>query len=277
MAFSCGWTSMQNIYKGREVINMGRNISKEELISHKEEALAKLSSYMDSLIESEDPKLLGKSDKLSFWLKDWTSFLDFETKFSPSSLRKYKRGEIIKAHLGFNVGSEEGGLHYCVVMDKCNSKNSPIVTVVPLTSVKKTTNLNNLHPGSVYLGNELFRSLSSKIDSVYTKTCTRLKELKEQIGNLSSSTPNERIPIPVLPEEVAKLESNVDLLERLKIEISNMERGSIALVGQIRTISKIRIYNPKTNSDTLSKVKLSNEKLDLLDEEILHNFTNKIQ
>ena len=58
---------MQNIYKGREVINMGRNISKEELISHKEEALAKLSSYMDSLIESEDPKLLVK--RLDFFFR----------------------------------------------------------------------------------------------------------------------------------------------------------------------------------------------------------------
>jgi len=88
---------------------MGRDISKEELIIHKEEAISKLSAYIDSLIESGDPKLLSKSDKLSFWLKDWASFLDFESTFSPSSLRRYKRGEIVKAHLGFNVGSEEGG------------------------------------------------------------------------------------------------------------------------------------------------------------------------
>ena len=53
---------------------MGRDISKEELIIHKEEAISKLSAYIDSLIESGDPKLLSKSDKLSFWLKDWASF-----------------------------------------------------------------------------------------------------------------------------------------------------------------------------------------------------------
>lgn len=253
---------------------MGRDISKEELIIHKEEAISKLSAYIDSLIESGDPKLLSKSDKLSFWLKDWASFLDFESTFSPSSLRRYKRGEIVKAHLGFNVGSEEGGLHYCVVIDKNNSKNSPIVTVVPLTSVKKTTDLNKLHPGGVYLGNELFRNLSSKIDSVDAAAHMRLKYVKDQIKKFPDSMSDEEFNR--LNKELSKLESDIDLWKRLKAEILNMKRGSIALVGQIRTISKIRIYNPKTNLDTLSKIKLSNEKLDLLDKEIMRNFTNSV-
>lgn len=253
---------------------MGRDISKEELIIHKEEAISKLSAYIDSLIESGDPKLLSKSDKLSFWLKDWASFLDFESTFSPSSLRRYKRGEIVKAHLGFNVGSEEGGLHYCVVIDKNNSKNSPIVTVVPLTSVKKTTDLNKLHPGSVYLGNELFRNLSSKIDSVDAAAHMRLKYVKDQIKKFPDSMSDEEFNR--LNKELSKLESDIDLWKRLKAEILNMKRGSIALVGQIRTISKIGIYNPKTNLDTLSKIKLSNEKLDLLDKEIMRNFTNSV-
>ncbi len=39
------------------------------------------------------------------------------------SLRRYKRGEIVKVHLGFNVGSEEGGLHYAVVLDKKTMQN----------------------------------------------------------------------------------------------------------------------------------------------------------
>ena len=54
------------------------------------------------------------------------------------SLRRYKRGEIVKVHLGFNVGSEEGGLHYAVVLDKNNAKSSPVITIIPLTSVKTT-------------------------------------------------------------------------------------------------------------------------------------------
>lgn len=51
-------------------------------------------------------------------------------------------------------------------------------------------------------------------------------------------------------------------------EIQNLKKGSIALVNQITTISKIRIYDPRKNHDILSGKKLSNEKLDLIDNEI---------
>ena len=115
---------------------MSRELSQAELIAHKDNALNRLDGYITALINDSDKKVQGKADKLSYWIEDWTKFLEFESSFSPSSLRRYKRGEIIKAHLGYNVGSEEGGLHYCVVLDKDNSKNSPVVTVVPLTSVK---------------------------------------------------------------------------------------------------------------------------------------------
>lgn len=57
----------------------------------------------------------------------------------------YKRGEILKVHLGYNIGSEEGGLHYCVVLDKENSIYSPVISVAPLTSVKPWTALDKLH------------------------------------------------------------------------------------------------------------------------------------
>ena len=53
-----------------------------------------------------------------------------------------------------------------------------------------------------------------------------------------------------------------------------MKHGSIALVSQITTVSKIRIYDPQTDHDILSGIKLSNEKLDLIDYEIRKSFTN---
>ena len=71
------------------------------------------------------------------------------------------------------------------------------------------------------------------------------------------------------------LQSEQDFLFRMMDEVAKMRRGSIALTNQISTISKIRIYDPKTNFDILSNVKLSNEKLDLIDNEILHNFTGQ--
>ncbi|MBS6195434.1 MAG: type II toxin-antitoxin system PemK/MazF family toxin [Clostridiales bacterium] len=246
---------------------MGRDITKEDLKRHKEEAILKFSAYMDSLIDSSDPKLSSKGDKLSYWLKDWSNFLEFENQFNPRSLRRYKRGEIIKLHLGFNVGSEEGGLHYAVVLDKQNAKSSPVVTVIPLTSVKPNTDIQHLRPGHVFLGNELFTSLNAKISAT-------TKHLWEEIHLLESIVDDDQRKIEN-PEELVELSNRIqaarkeqNLLERMRSEIFRMKKGSIALVGQITTVSKIRIYDPKTDHGILSGVKLSNEKLDLIDQEL---------
>lgn len=250
---------------------MGRVLTKDELTKHKISALNKLNKYIDSLINDPHSRIQGKADKLSYWIEDWSTFLEFENKFSPSSLRRYKRGEIIKAHLGYNVGSEEGGLHYCVVIDKKNSINSPVVTVVPLTSLKSKTDVDHLHIGCVYLGNELFTNLNSKISFSEKMLEKRLDELGVSVNSMNANTPKEDREHVISSLQDCKLD--LEFIKRMAREIGKMKIGSIALVSQIRTISKIRIYDPKTNHDILSGVKLSNEKLDLIDKEILHNFT----
>lgn len=250
---------------------MGRNLSTEELIKHKDDALHCLNQYMTSLIESSDFKTKSKSDKLSYWLEDWTTFLGFESNFSPKSLRRYKRGEIVKAHLGYNVGSEEGGLHYCVVLDKNNSQNSPVITIVPLTSVKAKTDLQHLHVGNVYLGNEIFTNLNSKIASTNKSVISQMEDLANSIVTLTDTAPQETID--AIQQKLEACKRDAELLKRMQKEVQKMKIGSIALVPQIRTISKIRIYDPKTNFDILSNVKLSNEKLDLIDAEIIKLYT----
>ena len=56
-------------------------------------------------------------------------------------------------------------------------------------------------------------------------------------------------------------------------EIQRLKYGSIALINQITTISKIRIYDPKTNHNILSGIKLSSEKLNLIDLAIIKTYT----
>lgn len=142
-----------------------------------------------------------------------------------------------------------------------------------MTSVKKKTDLLHLHRGNVHLGNELFTNLSSKISYTEKTFLARMVELKETIGLLNEETPDDTLANIKRDLDVCKQE--LVLLNRMKDEVAKMKIGSIALVGQIRTISKIRIYDPKTNFDILSNVKLSTEKLDLIDSEILHNFTGQ--
>lgn len=251
---------------------MSRRKTKEELISHKNSSISNLTAYLESLINSDDPKLQGKADKLSYWISDWVNFLQFEPFFSPMSLRRYKHGEIIKVHLGFNVGSEEGGLHYAVVVEKENAKSSPVVTVVPLTSVKPGVNVNSLRSGNVFLGNELFTSLSSKISLTERHLNSEIELVRQIISEITKDYSEEKAQ-----EYVSRLEkcsTELEFLTRMKNEVLKMKQGSIALVNQITTISKIRIYDPKTDYDILSNIKLSNEKLDALDAEIAKKYTN---
>lgn len=244
---------------------MSREKTDDELKTHKEQAISALSSYMDSLISSDDSRLKGKADKLSYWLQDWTRFLDFEPQFNAQSLRRYKRGEIIKVHLGFNVGSEEGGLHYAVVIEKNNPKSSPVITIVPLTSVKPGVDVRNLKRGSLFLGNELFTSLSAKLSATE-------RHFNDEINLMLNS--ESFLQNPDSASRIQRCQRELFLLGMMRREISSMKRGSIALVNQITTISKIRIYDPKTDHDILSNIKLSNEKLDMIDSEIRNRYTN---
>lgn len=251
---------------------MSRKKTLTELESHKKQALSEFETYLDRLINSGDENLQGKSDKLSYWISDWTKFLNFETIFSPSSLRRYKRGEIIKVHLGFNIGSEEGGLHYAVVLEKNNAKSSPVLTVVPLTSVKTNTDLAHLKSGSIFLGNELFTSLNAKMSSTNKHLTEEIRLLEQRINSMPPEIPeSEKADVR---KEISNCTSELYSLEKMKNEIQKMKKGSIALINQITTVSKIRIYDPKTDHDVLSGIKLSNEKLDLIDHEIRTRLTN---
>ena len=171
-----------------------------------------------------------------------------------------------------NIGSEEGGLHYAVVIEKNNPKTSPVVNIIPLTSVKSSTDITHLHNGSIFLGNELFTSLNAKISATDKHLTDEMTLLKELVDGLTNSSPVEqRLSAS---SRISKCEEELAFLTRMRKEVLKMKQGSIALVNQITTVSKIRIYDPKTDYDILSNIKLSNEKLDLLDAEIIKRYTN---
>ncbi|MBS4161609.1 type II toxin-antitoxin system PemK/MazF family toxin [Klebsiella pneumoniae] len=86
------------------------------------------------------------------WIQQQNQYLVWETNFDPKRLKRYKRGDIVLAHFGFNVGAEFGGLHYAVVV-KNDSKSNPMLNVIPLSSLKEGQTPDDLHPETVYLGN----------------------------------------------------------------------------------------------------------------------------
>ncbi len=228
-----------------------------EIEQHKKIALSKVEALIDNYISRDK----NKADKFNYWLEDYAKFLEFEDKFNPKSLRKYKRGEIIKAHLGYNVGSEEGGLHYCIVIDKNNALSSPVVTVIPLTSLKASRDISNLRTGELYIGDELYKKIVDKTNLLIRETRAKFSEINQTIYDNAKEINKSK-------DEISDILKELDIIDRLNKEVKKMKVGSIALVGQIKTISKIRIYDPKTNSDVLSKIRLSPETLDKIDTEI---------
>jgi len=342
-----------------------------ELTTHKNNTIQKVDSFLDSLInntssdEEEKEQLKKKADLLCYWINDYIRLLNKEPHFDPKKLKRYKRGEIVKAHLGFRIGSEEGGLHYAVVLDNDNKLSSPTVTVVPLTSVKPDTDLDHLHKGNVYLGTEIYNSLTLKanllskttqekrneaikqlsdaqkqVDDAEKQFNESKKQLDESLNQLNEAEAHftqlktqfdsvnkqydeskehtdeehkqfketqkqlgeavkhfieatnqfeeakERFDkldeleffsngcnLDELKKKIMELEKKIKVLEKIKKEIKKMKKGSIALIGQIVTISKLRIHDPKTSYDVLAGIKLSDINLNKIDTEIISNFT----
>ena len=151
----------------------------------------------------------------------------------------------------------QDGLHYCLVLNKCDNHSFGVLTVIPLTSIK----LNKTYPKySVDLGNELYGLLTNKYDNI--KEELKL-QIEETLKNICAGTKNnENI------EKIKFLSRKFEYLEKIVAEIEHMKNGSIALVSQITTISKQRIYDPISNDGVLSKIRLSSKSLDKIDTEI---------
>lgn len=254
------------------------NIKKESVIKNKNEAIKLLNNYLDTCI-ADDNRHLKKANLIAYWLKDYVRYIENEEQFCSQNLKKYNRGDIIKVNLGFNIGNEEGGLHYCVVLDTINAKKYSTLTVIPLTSQKESK---VIPKSAVLLGTEIFDNLSIKNNSLKQNANKKFKEYNEQlkiISNLPESDDNEKIIKSVklnnINEKIELLNADIQLINKIELEISQMKNGSIALVNQITTISKQRIYNPKYDTDVLSGIRISNNSLDLIDAKLHKLFLKK--
>ena len=232
------------IKRGRRIIETKNNV-----IIHKNESLNRLDLSFLKHIELEEYK---KSDLLAYWIRDFAVYHDEERFFNISKSGVFSRGDVIKANLGFNVGNELGGLHYCVVLNKYDNTRNGTLNVIPLTS-KKTNK--KYYFSAVNLGNELYIVLRDRFENEKNK----LKNILDELERI------EKIPINI--QNIVEKESKY--IEKMEEEISKMKQDSIALVNQITTISKQRIFK-----DILRKnVKLSNNSLDLIDNQIIKCFT----
>ena len=271
-------------------------ITKEDVIQNKKSSIKSLNNMLERFINDSSEDHLKKANLISYWIKDYVKMINFEEKFDPTRNIAYKRGNIVKLNFGFNIGAEYGGLHYGVVLDMKNDRNSPVVTVIPLTSLKEGA---DIHKNSVDLGNDIYRMLKLKYDTIsktlkdehneieqtlsltsdlfssanqaineilhFEEASPEYKSKLVQIGDYLASARDVRISL------AAKREHNLEqqeYLDKIGAEIQKMKEGSVALVNQITTISKIRIFDPRNLKGILSGISLSEENMEKINRKV---------
>lgn len=257
---------------------MNREKSIKQLTYHKNKAISSLDSYISSLINKPQPSVKNKADKLCYWITDYTRLLKKEDTFDPTKSIKYHRGDIVKVHLGYKIGNKEGGLHFGVVLNNDNPKRSGTLTIIPLTSVKENK---AVHPSSILLDAELFRLIMSKHDRLSLYVAQELQQIQKKIKDIEYNKVEE-YPLSLDREEDDTLNARCQALmtkQRELVDIRNsilkMKNGSIALVNQITTVSKIRIYDPVYSKSVLYGISLSDASLDLIVAKLKELYTKR--
>lgn len=140
---------------------MGSGRTNDEILKYTEKVIQELEDYLKFLITSGEPHD-KRADKIDQWVESWTKYLKREKNFNPKSLPAFKRGSIIYVDLGFNIGYEYGGIHYAIVLNKTDSRKNHLLHILPLTSIKETTDLTNLKYYQLSLSDEIHKLLIQK-------------------------------------------------------------------------------------------------------------------
>ena len=156
---------------------------KNNAIIHKDKSLSRMDMSFLKHIELNEYK---KSNLLAYWIYDYAVYHDEERNFDTTKIRTFKRGDVVKANLGFNIGSELGGLHYCIVLDKYDNPKNASLNVIPLTSKK----IDKIYSKSaINLGKELYNILNNNLEKENRKLNNLLKKI-EKINDIPESIQN---------------------------------------------------------------------------------------
>ncbi|MDD6355262.1 MAG: type II toxin-antitoxin system PemK/MazF family toxin [Oscillospiraceae bacterium] len=240
-----------------------KNFKDDELIKHIESAISQLNILLHDLINTNTKRAV----LLGYWIKDYTSYIRKEDSYEQPKY-KYNRGDVVQINFGYRIGREIGGRHFAVVIDNSNSINQETITVVPLMSLKEKSKNGKftfiLNKGLYELHNDKYNKLLNSFDS-------HLKEIE----SLMQEENDSKEKFELIKSKLSKSKRELNELKAFKKSHQKLKSGSIIDVGQIVTVSKMRLLNPKNAKDSLSKIKLSNEDLDLLNNKLKTLYINK--
>lgn len=217
----------------------------ETLTNHIDNCINNLKTFLLSFVNTDKE---DKPRKIISWIKNWINYLTIE--HNTDKYRKFKRGSVVYVNFGYNIGNELGGEHYAVVIDNHDQPYSSLLTIIPMTSLKENETINDF---KINIGSELKNKVSNQL-------LLEISKLKAIINNQNN-------------KQYDRIYSKLNNLIKIKKRFDGMKESSIIRVNQIKTISKLRIINPKHSEDFLSNIILSNNTLDKINDKIVDFYT----
>ena len=242
---------------------MSKILTPQELLKLINEAKTKISDYFSELLNNNSADNNKKASMLASWVLTYIKYIKSEKTFNPKSLINYRKGRIVFVDFGFRVGNEYGGRHYAIVIDNKNAKISGVLTVIPLSSLKPNF-VESKYEFQLKTG--LYQLAADKVNNEALAIKEKMEKLNEEREIKLSQYENGEITL----EEYKNFENyknkkvkewNVDvaiMLKHLK-QLNSLKTDTVVDVGQVTTISKMRIINPKSNKDLLSGINICEE------------------
>ena len=204
-------------------------------------------------------KLPFKFSYLDEWMLKSSNLLLKETKNINQRYRVYKRGTLIKVDFGVNLGSEMSQVHFAIVLSKNDNPRNNVLTVLPLTSKAKKSNL--------CLGTFIAETIIEKLKKEIDKLEINIKDLEKKIKN-------KDINIEKIIVEKENIDFQIEKLDFLIKYYENNLKVTYGCTNLITTISKSRLISPINEYDIVGKARCSDEVLNIIDNDIIQKLTN---
>lgn len=136
--------------------------------------LSKIKNYYHGNIKGSERTLKELRNRIE-WFNNYFNLFNNPNYLQKQELPDLYRGDVILVELGFNIGMEFGGKHYCIVLRDSMKENKRVV-VLPITS-KKPSDYNKLKD-TIYVQfndiNFLHRSADYHTETGFKRWCNIL-------------------------------------------------------------------------------------------------------
>lgn len=252
---------------------MGSDRTNQEIAIYTATVIQELEDYLHHLQRMNDEEN-KRSDKIAQWIENWVKYLKIEQVFNPRSIKALKRGSIVYADFGFNVGREYGGLHYAIVLNKKDARSNHLLHVLPLTSVKETTDMSNLKYFQFPIGDEVFQLLKNEanqkvieLTKLYDRFSKKDDELNERALIVESLIKDNKKAFEILKnlpasdrddsflEQIQTINKNIDFAsteaDKIKQELEDNATLLAELKEKIEYANKFILKTQNMNKDSI--------------------------